>query len=109
MATKEKREVEHKEIPDLTDSEKLELQNIMLHMALESERVEKYEMQAMLSRREIKHYESKINDWKNQFENKLKENGFNDITINMLDINAETGKVKLLSNVHKMTNAVTEK
>jgi len=82
------------DIPQLEIIEKLELENIMLRMALESERLNKYEMMRAESNKTLNIYQGKLEAWNKGFENRLKPLG---LTMADIGIDAETGKVFLLN------------
>ena len=89
-ATKEKA----RDIPQLDKVERLELQNIMLRMALERERIGRLEAEVATARKEFKHQESRLKVWQGSFNGKLKAT---DISIEQVDIDAESGKVTALN------------
>lgn len=93
-ATKEK----ELEIPQLEKGERLELQNIMLRMALEQERIGALKLQIQSCQRELEYQESRLKVWQSGFSGKLKKH---DLSIEQLDIDAETGKVSI-SNVKNL-------
>lgn len=86
------------DIPQLSKEERLELQNIMLRMALEQERIGRLEAEVISAQREFKYQESRLKVWQGSFGGKLKGIG---LSIEQVDIDAETGKV-IVSNVKEM-------
>lgn len=89
-----------KGLPQLDKGERLELQNIMLKMALEQERIMRFEAQISTARKEIKYQESRMQIWQASFGGKLKASGTN-LTIEQINIDAETGVVSV-SNVEDL-------
>ena len=81
-----------KEVPQLTENERLILRDIMSSMALESERVEKYKVMIDMCNNNLDILSGKLNEWKNQFNKKLKKV---DLDMSMVNINTNTGKVTL--------------
>ena len=79
-----------KDLPQLDQMERLELENIMLRMALESEKLAKYEMLHSESKKAMDQYQKKLETWNKKYEAKLKPLG---VTMADIGIDAETGKV----------------
>ncbi|MCK5601178.1 hypothetical protein KAR91_04890 [Candidatus Pacearchaeota archaeon] len=94
MATGEKRKPKIKKLPKLVQEEKLELQNIMLRVALEQQRIEKYEACINTAKKELRSLEERLDAWNYVFNIKLKEQGFD---ISQVEIDAETGEIKPLN------------
>jgi len=91
MATVEEKT---QEIPQLSKDERLELQNIMLRMALEQERIKRLEAESATANKEFRYQESRLKVWQGSFSGKLKASG---LSIEQVDINAESGKVTALN------------
>lgn len=81
-------------IPQLDRQERIELQNIMLRLALEGERIKNLENDIKMARGEMIKQEGNLRLWKGKFDAKLRQCG---LTIEQVDINAENGKVMVLS------------
>lgn len=86
-------------LPSLTLREQEELKDVMLKMALELERSKRFEeiidhtkLKKGLANLEFKKQEKKLQVWNRKFDKKLRKYGF---TIDDVDVDAETGKVKL--------------
>lgn len=86
------------DIPQLSKEERLELQNIMLRMALEKERISRLEAEIVSAQKEFKYQESRLKVWQGTFSGKLKGSG---LSIEQVDIDAETGRVSV-SNVKEL-------
>lgn len=84
-----------KQIPQLTESEQLQLQNILLRIALEKSRAENYEIKLMDARSKVIENQQKLEEWNKKFNVKLNEI---DLDLSKVGINADTGEVTLLSN-----------
>ena len=82
-----------KALPKLDKEEQLELQNIMLRIALEQQRIEKYEAKISIAKKELKGLEGYIEAWNLSFGLKLKEHG---LDISQVEIDAETGEIRPL-------------
>jgi len=82
-------------MPQLTKLERLELENIMLNVALEKERENGLVLRLNMVKENIKRHESNLNIWKERFNIKLKKIG---LDLTKVSINADTGSVDLLSN-----------
>jgi hypothetical protein len=82
------------DIPQLGKEERLELQNIMLRMALENERVGRLEAEISSARKEFQSQELRLKMWQGAFSGKLKATG---LSIEQVDIDAESGKVTILN------------
>lgn len=80
------------QIPRLDRSEQIELQNIMLRLALEGERIRNFESEIKTARGEIIRQKGYLTIWKDKFNTKLSKYG---ITIEQVDIDAETGVVNI--------------
>lgn len=83
-----------KGIPQLDRDERLELQNIMLKMALEQERVMRFESQISSAQKEVKYQESRMKLWQVSYDKKLKDLGI-ELTVDQINIDAETGIVSI--------------
>jgi hypothetical protein len=90
LAYPEREDKMSNEIPQLSDMERLELHDVMMSIAFESERVEKYKMMIDISNTNISMHHGKLNEWKSKFNEKLKAAG---LDVSMVDINSDTGKV----------------
>jgi len=86
------------EIPQLNKEERLSLQNIMLRMALEQERISNLGFQIKTCRKELEAQESLLKLWQVEFNKKLKSCN---LSIDQLDIDAETGEVTV-SNIQNL-------
>lgn len=80
--------------PQLTKDEQLELQNIMLRMALEKERIDNLNMKIELTCKEMNKQEQRLSAWQTRFNNKLVKAG---TSIEQVDIDAESGRVSILN------------
>ncbi len=83
-----------RDIPQLSKEERLELQNIMLRMALEQERVGRLEAEISSARKEFQAQVLRLKMWQGAFSCKLKAIG---LSIEQVDIDAESGKVTVLN------------
>ena len=75
------------EIPQLNELEIATLQNIMLRMTLERQRIE-------MCQNKLMQLDQQLNGWKREFNKKLEEV---DLNIAEVEINAETGQVTKLA------------
>ena len=79
----------------LEDNEKLELQNLMLKLTVEQERVEKHKALIAEAQANAELTKLKIESWKTALNKKLEEKG---LSIKSVEIDAETGMVIPLGN-----------
>jgi hypothetical protein len=82
------------ELPSLENTERLELEVIMLRMALEQEKVEKYEKLILDSKKSFAQYQQKLESWNKVYNEKLKLLG---LDISQVGIEADTGRVYKMS------------
>jgi hypothetical protein len=87
MNTAEEKELN---VPQLNKEERLSLQNIMLRMALEQERIGKLQLQIHMANKELSCQEALLKMWQSAFNGKLKSCN---LEIEQVDIDAETGRV----------------
>jgi hypothetical protein len=87
------------QIPMLSDQERMILQNIMLRMSLEEEKIEKFKAYMNISNVKIQESKMQLELWKSEFNKKLSPIGLN---INNVNINVETGEVIIANNVHPL-------
>ncbi|MGW8177918.1 MAG: hypothetical protein ACWGQW_03875 [bacterium] len=80
-------------IPQLDQQERIELQNIMLRLALEGEKIKNLENEIKVAKGEMLKQEGHLKIWKGRFDAKLRQCG---VTIEQVDIDAETGSVSIL-------------
>ena len=81
-------------VPNLEKSEQLELQNIMLRMALEQERLAKYDRMASESQRTYAVCQTQLSEWNKKYsKEKLEPMG---LDITRVGIDADTGEVSIL-------------
>jgi len=78
------------DVPQLDGVERLELHDIMMSIAFETERMEKYKILSDVCHNNINMHHGKLNEWKNKFNKKLKDCG---LDMSMVDINSDTGNV----------------
>lgn len=78
----------------LDDLYKYKLQSIMLHMALETQRVETLKQQIKICEIEINKYKNNLACWQEEYSKILNEKGLN---ISDVEIDAETGQVTILN------------
>jgi hypothetical protein len=79
-------------IPPLSECEQLQLQNIMLKMALAQTSLEKQRYTIDNLKHELAEYQTHLTLWKQKFNDKLKAIG---LDITQVTIDAETGKITL--------------
>jgi hypothetical protein len=89
MASTEER-IEKVKIPQLIDIERLELQNLLLKINIDVERIKRFELEIRNARDRVKNSELLITAWNQKFNTKLHEVG---LDISKVDINAENGEV----------------
>lgn len=99
LAAKKQPEKKVLRIPQLERHEQMELQNIMLRLALEGERIKNLEFEIGVAKGEMKKHEGSLKLWKGRFDAKLRACG---VTIEQVDINAETGSV-IISDAPEIT------
>jgi len=80
-----------KELQKLTRVQQLELQNIMLKLALEHERIENLSSQIGAARKSQMEQQIALESWKRRFNVKLQKIG---TSIDKVDVDAETGAVE---------------
>ncbi len=92
-------------IPSLTKVEQLTLQKILLHMQVENERLENYNLKISISKSRLGGLEEDLSDWNRKLGAKLKRFG---LKISDISIDADTGIVSVLdSKVVQMLKANT--
>ena len=72
----------------LDENSRLTIQNIMLKIALERERINRYRSEMEISEAKIQSLEEEAKLWQKELDVILKENGYDKVSIN-----AETGEV----------------
>ena len=85
-------------IMNLSEIDKITLQNIMLSLALEKEKQNNLNIQIQISQKEVQDQNQKLEQWKNKINKKLNKLG-TDIT--QVDVNGETGTITL-ANVREL-------
>ena len=81
-------------IPQLSEVEKLILQNLMLRIALEEKHIDSHEVKIMMAKININKYKKDLDEWNTTFNERLKKF---DLDLSKVFIDADTGAVTLLN------------
>ncbi len=79
-------------VPQLTEMERLQLHDLMMSMAFENERIDKYKAMIDMGHENLKTLSGKLNAWKNKFNKKLKASG---LDMSMVNIDSDTGRISI--------------
>lgn len=80
-------------VPQLTDTERLTLQNLMLRYTVEQQNIEKCGLLIAVAKERSTKIQDSLNNWRKEFSKRLELVG---LDIKNLEIDAETGTVRLL-------------
>ena len=88
-----------KTIPNLSDQERLPLQNILLRTSLEEERIEKLKSFLTIANIRLREARNQLEVWKSEYNKTLKTYGAD---VNQVNIDADTGTVTIVNNVQML-------
>lgn len=83
-------------INPLNKIERLELQNIVLRMQLQQEKIENLNLQRLYAGETMNNLRNKLADWNKKFESKRLSK--HNLKISDVDINTDTGEIELVKN-----------
>ena len=86
--------MKNEDLPQLSQIDQLELENIMLHLALEQGNIEKHEEIIVNARKNFARYQERLSAWNKAYNERLKPLG---LDMSQIGIEADTGKVYLMS------------